>query len=216
MHNSKKCSTFAPAFVASLLAGSLRSPAALAELVDAPDLGSGSERSESSSLLCRTTMKRSVLFFLSFALVALMTVSCNMDSVISPGVQYSSYLYRTSADGVQDTITLNDSLQVGDTVRFPMVLNGYYDYITSFVATTDTSKVHVSMMWDDAYKSYLTEIADPDNGILAFKPDQVYAFVTTLVYVPMASGTYRIDLELNSSAPSPYSQWAGHFFIGVK
>ena len=28
--------------------------AALAELVDAPDLGSGSERSESSSLLCRT------------------------------------------------------------------------------------------------------------------------------------------------------------------
>ena len=32
-----------------------RTRAALAELVDAPDLGSGSERSESSSLLCRTT-----------------------------------------------------------------------------------------------------------------------------------------------------------------
>jgi hypothetical protein len=169
-------------------------------------------------------MKRNIFFYLSLVFVAFTTVACNLENVMSPGVQYSSVLYRTytvqdslGVDSVVcDTITLNDSLQVGDTVRFPMVLNGYYDYITSFVCSADTSKVHVSLMWDEEYNSFLSADADPAGGILAFNPGSVYRFVTTLVYVPVASGTHRIDMELNSAAKAPYSQWAAHFFIGVK
>ncbi len=169
-------------------------------------------------------MKRNVLFISSFVILTVLAVSCDLKTVMSPGVQFSSVLYRTSSvtDStgqvvlVNDTITLSDSLNVGDTVRLPMILNGYYDYITSFAVSTDTSKVHLSLMWGDEYNSYLTTAADPEHGILAFKPDAVYAFLTTLVYVPQVSGTYRIDMELNSAAQAPYSQWTGHFFIGVK
>ena len=48
------CCTFAPAFwqKTNILSGL---HAALAELVDAPDLGSGSSQSEGSSPLCRTS-----------------------------------------------------------------------------------------------------------------------------------------------------------------
>ena len=188
----------------------------MAELVDAPDLGSGSERSESSSLLCRTTMKRNILICLPLVLVTFFEVSCNLDTVVSPSVQSSSVLFRTSAEGVNDTITFSDSLQVGDTVRLPMVLNGYYDYLTGFAASTDTTKMHVSFAWDEAFRECLTPSADPDHGILIFEPEKVYACVVTLQYVPLQSGTHRIDLVLKSSAQETYSQWIGHFNAAVK
>ena len=62
LHNSIFCCNFAPAFGNAhiSLSQACCDEAALAELVDAPDLGSGSERSESSSLLCRTTDLESV------------------------------------------------------------------------------------------------------------------------------------------------------------
>ena len=201
--------------------------AALAELVDAPDLGSGSERSESSSLLCRTTdsvrlflirtiMKRKLLLSLTVFVLSLLLASCDTKAVISPSVQVSSWLYRTSIEGVQDTITLRDSLSVGDTVRMPVILNGYYDYLTSFVASADTAKVNLWFAWDDEFNSCLMPNAAPEHGVLVFKADSVYACVTTLVYVPTQSGTHRIDMSLNSSAELNYSNWSGFFLIGVK
>ena len=53
LHMSKKSSNFAAA-LKNVMGARYARTAALAELVDAPDLGSGSARSESSSLLCRT------------------------------------------------------------------------------------------------------------------------------------------------------------------
>ena len=169
-------------------------------------------------------MKRNALIFFSFVILTVLAVSCDMKTVMSPSVQFSSMLYRTysATDStgqvfiVKDTITISDSLCVGDTVQIPMIVNGYYDYITSFAASTDTSKVDLSFMWNEEYNDYLSTAANPEHGIFAFKPDKVYAFVTTLMYVPKASGAYRIDLELNSAAQAPYNQWTGHFFIGVK
>ena len=161
-------------------------------------------------------MKRKLLLSLTVFVLSLLLASCDTKAVISPSVQVSSWLYRTSIEGVQDTITLRDSLSVGDTVRMPVILNGYYDYITSFVASADTSKVDLWFAWDDEFNSCLLPNADPEHGVLAFKADSVYACVTTLVYVPTQSGTHRIDMSLNSSAELNYSNWSGFFLIGVK
>ena len=161
-------------------------------------------------------MKRNILICLPLVLVTFFAVSCDLDTVVSPSVQSSSVLFRTSAEGVNDTITFSDSLQVGDTVRLPMVLNGYYDYLTGFAASTDTTKMQVSFVWDEAFRTCLTSSADPDHGILIFEPEKVYACVVTLQYVPLQSGTHRIDLVLKSSAQETYSQWIGHFNAAVK
>ena len=169
-------------------------------------------------------MMRNILFSLSFVLVTFMAVSCNLGTVISPSVQASSQLYRSytvigslGQDSiVQDTITYKDSLSIGDTVRWPMVINGYYDYLVSFKATADTNDVRLSFAWDPVFDTLLIETSDYSHGVLEFKPAKVYAGLVTLVYVPRRSGTHQVDLVLNSAAQEPYSQWAGHFNMAVK
>lgn len=167
------------------------------------------------------TMKTKVLLF---ALVAFALVACDLDTVVSPGVQLSSSLYRTytvqdslGQDSlVRDTISYTDSLNIGDTVRIPMLCQGYYDYVRSLKITTDTAKLHASLLWDDEYKSYLAEDADPEHGYLSFLADQVFAFYTTLIYVPVASGTHRVEIFIQSNAKEPYSQGAWHFNVAVR
>lgn len=169
-------------------------------------------------------MKRNLYLVLSLVLVALGAVSCVGEAVMSPKVQYGSAVYRTYATVdtlghdtiISDTISLADSVQVGDTLRFPLVINGYYDYITSFIVTADTSKVTVSFTWDEELDDFLAPGADPEHGNLTFEANKVYAALTTLVYVPQVPGTHEIDLLLTSAAKQPYSEWQGHFFVGVK
>ena len=169
-------------------------------------------------------MKRNILLVFSLVLVAICAVSCTGEAVMSPNVQYGSAVYRTYATVdtlgrdtiISDTISLSDSLQVGDTLRFPLIINGYYDYLTSFIASADTSKVAVSFTWDEELSDFLSPAADPEHANLTFEPAKVYACLTTLVYVPKAPGSHRIDLLLTSAAKPPYAEWQGHFFIGVK
>ena len=145
-----------------------------------------------------------------------MAVSCNTENVFSPNIRFSSVLYRTSAEGVKDTITFSDSLHIGDTVYLPMILDGYYDYLISFTAQADSDKVKVSFPCDDEFRKYLASSSDLEHGKMVFLPDQVYACYITFAYVPVKSGTHRIDFLLESSARDPYSEWSGHFEIGVK
>ena len=162
-------------------------------------------------------------FFL-FALVAVAFVACETKSVVSPSVRVSSSLYRTytvqdslGQDSlVRDTISLLDTLRVGDTVRMGMVCEGYYDYLRTVTIVSDTSKVKVSLAWDEKNKTCLTEAADPEHGKLAFVADSVYACFTTLTYIPVASGAHRIDISLISAAQEGYSQGSWHFNIAVK
>lgn len=162
--------------------------------------------------------------FLLFAFVAAAFVACETKSVISPGIRFSSALYRTyTVQGslgqdsiVKDTISLQDSLQLGDTVRMPMVCEGYYDYLRALTISTDTSKVKVSLAWNEEDSACLSDEADPEHGRLAFLPDKVYACFTTLTYVPVVTGTHRIDITLTSAAREGYSEGAWHFNLAVK
>ena len=75
-------------------------------------------------------MKRSFIISLVIALVALGLMSCDGTAISSPSIQAASKMVRTSAAGVRDTINLNDSLNVGDTVRLSLIVQGYYHYLT--------------------------------------------------------------------------------------
>lgn len=162
--------------------------------------------------------------FLLFALVAVAFVACETRSVVSPSVRVSSSLYRTytvqdslGQDSlVRDTISLTDSLRIGDTVRMGMVCEGYYDYLRALTIVSDPSEVDVSLSWDEEAKHLLTSAADPEHGKLAFVADSVYACYTTLTYVPVATGTHRIGISLVSAAKDPYTEGAWHFNIAVK
>lgn len=158
-------------------------------------------------------MKRYYFFIL--ALVALVATACDWTSVVSPRISASQEVYRTSAAGVRDTITLRDSLSVGDTAQLRMVLYGYYDYIVSFEATADTSKVKLALDWPDSL-GCTTPDSDPAHAKLVFKPDSVYNCITTLSYMPVDSGSCAIKLVLTSAAKAPYSQTAAQFYIAVK
>ena len=161
-------------------------------------------------------MKKHLFFGLSFIAVIVAFVSCNMKAVMSPSITPSATLIRTTAAGVRDTLSDTDSLNVGDTVRMSAILNGYYDYITSFVAASDEANVDVSIIWQDSTITYLAEDADPEHGILKFVPERVYGCYVPIQYIPKHSGTYRIDLTVTSAAESPYSNQQKFFYIAVR
>ena len=150
-----------------------------------------------------------------FVLVTLLAVSCDMATVVSPRISVSNELVRTSITGARDTILFSDSLNIGDTVQMGVLLNGYYDYLVSFAATADTSKVHLSVIWPDSLGG-VTDASDPAHAKLVFVPDSVYACLTTLNYVPVSGGTHQINMALTSAAKAPYSQCVAQFYIAVR
>ena len=143
-------------------------------------------------------------------------IACNTRSMITPGFKTSDTLIRTTVEGVTDTITFTDSLNVGDTVRMGMMCNGYYDYLKTVKVGGDTSKVKTSLEWPDSLSYVLASDADPAHGVLTFLPEKAYAIYTTVTYIPVASGTHQVDIRLLSSAPDAYSQTAAYFIIAVK
>ena len=161
-------------------------------------------------------MKRNSLLYLSLALLTLAFASCNTRTMFTPGLQTATQLIRTSAAGVKDTITMTDTLNVGDTVRMGMICNGYYDYLRTVVVSGDTSKVLTSLAWVDSLNYVLDEDADPAHGRLSFLPEKAYAIYTTMTYIPVATGVHKIDIKITSSAPDKYNQYSGYFMIAVK
>ena len=160
-------------------------------------------------------MKRSFVISLVIALVALGMASCIGTAVSSPSIQAASKMVRTSAAGVRDTINLTDSLNVGDTVRLSMIVQGYYHYLTSFSATSDTTML-VGLAWNQADSAALAPGSDPEHGKVIFTPNSAYVFLTSLRFTPRYSGKHRIDMNVASSAGEPYSPQLYHYDVVVR
>ena len=169
-------------------------------------------------------MKRNISFGLFLAVIVMAFIACNTRSMITPVFQTSNTLIRTytvqdslGRDSiVTDTVTFTDSLNVGDTVRMGLMCNGFYDYLKTVKVSGDTSKVKTSLEWPDSLSYVLASDADPAHGVLTFLPEKAYAIYTTVTYIPVASGTHKVDIGLLSAAPESYNQTAGYFFIAVK
>ena len=160
------------------------------------------------------TMKR--IYLLVLPVLAILLASCEGKNVSTPVVRASSTIIRTSAAGVQDTISYQDTLCVGDTLRMGIIASGNYNALTSFIAKADTNHVRVSLAWDEEYDQYLTANADPAHGVLKFVPEQVYAIQTTLKYIPRTVGTHTINMVVASDAGESYSPREYNFDIVVK
>ena len=190
----------------------------MAELVDAPDLGSGSERSESSSLLCRTqynkTMKKSAIF-LCLALAAISLQSCLMGEAQSTPTFYYSYIYRTNAQGARDSIFYGDTVHIGDTLRAPLLVSGVYNSLVSFSVEADQEALNYRLVVDSVYLSWLEADSKPENGYLHFTKD-CYTFPCMLVYMPQKTGDYMVQFTVASTASKQYSPSHAQFTQPVR
>ena len=161
------------------------------------------------------TMKRLFVYCLAGVFCALLMSSCLGESKSSPHLQVASLMTRTSLAGVTDTIAPSDSLQVGDTARLGIYLYGFANYLNSFTVNYDEDML-VSLGWNEADSAYLSPAADPEKGMLYFRPEAVYSCVTIMTFVPRTSGTHRLDMYLASSAGSPYSPMQYYYDVKVK
>ena len=151
-------------------------------------------------------MKR-ILFFAVFAITAIGFTSCLDDSANStPRVVPLNYLLRDTPEGVHDTISYNDTIRVGDTLRAPIILYGGYNNLLEFRASADTAMADFQLLLDSGYTDayYLTKSSDPAKGYLQFAAD-VYLYPVNLWFVPKQSGDLKIDMTLSNTAEEKYS-----------
>jgi len=150
----------------------------------------------------------SKFILVAFAAVAL--TSCLIGEFNSTPMIYTNgkYIYRTTAAGVNDSILFNDTVQVGDTLRAPLILSGGYNNLVSFQATADTPVFDYHLEYDTAWNSYVAADSKPESGYLHFAED-CYQFPVTLWYVPKKAGDYSFYFEISSTAAEKYSPNTG-------
>ena len=157
------------------------------------------------------SMKSRIYLFLLLPLVALSLVSCEEKAQSTPSLQASSYLLRTSAAGVLDTISANDTLHLGDTVLMGLAIYGNFNYLTGVRVEADTAKMQLGFRWNPADDKYLAQGSDPEHGVLLFVPEQINLCVTTLQYTPIKAGTHRVEIVVSSDAGANFSPRTFYF-----
>ena len=149
-------------------------------------------------------MKRFFLFLLPVLAVAM--TSCDLDVASTPTIQFSTVRIRTSITGVKDTISLSDSVCIGDTIRLGIAAHGVYNHLESVLAKADTSKVSVALLWNEEQMNLLTEDSDPQHGSLKFATDTIFGIATVLIYIPKEAGKDTINIVACSDAKGEYSR----------
>jgi len=157
-----------------------------------------------------------VYYLFLLPLVALCMQSCDMTARSTPFVQFAGKMVRTSAAGLQDTITLADTLHVGDTIRLQLALQGGYNSLTSFETKADSTALRTALEVIPEQLHLLTTGTDFEHGKLAFVQDKVTIFITTLRYTPRRAGSHRVEMLISSSAGEKYSPQYYSFETTVK
>jgi hypothetical protein len=137
-------------------------------------------------------------------LVALSLSSCFGSDYQASPVIYVAKAYRTAIDGAKDTIRFGDTLNIGDTVRVPMVLSGVSHPLTSFSVSADNSAFIYALRYDSTGMEAIAEDSRPEEGYLHFK-DNYVVIPVSFYYVPKKSGKYTIHFSLSSLAEQKYS-----------
>ena len=150
-------------------------------------------------------MKRFLLYIALCAVVAAM-VACNTRAVSTPELYANSVLYRSTPEGVRDTIRAADSLRIGDTLRMFITMHGGYNTLTSFMVKTDTSALAIALEIDPiVVDSFLTTGTDLDKAQLVFVPEKVTLCSTFLRFIPRKSGKHQITMTVGNDAGESYS-----------
>ena len=143
--------------------------------------------------------------FVWAALCAMVLVACNTKSQSTPIIQSASVLYRATPDGVHDTISITDTLNVGDTLRLNLLLNGYFNCLRSFYVRSNASEVNVALELPAEADPCLATGTDLENAQVVFVEDKLYLCPATMRFIPLKSGKPHLELVLASDADEPYS-----------
>ena len=144
------------------------------------------------------------------AMVLFLLSACkeNEDSQSSPVIYMSYFVHHPLGSGQkQDTLDLTpvsghyvaDSIAVGDTVRFDVLLNAVTNILTSFVVQTDTNYLTLRIIpYADLQKALTTE-SRVDDGLLYFKTGYGQGSVP-MMYISKKSGKASVDMKLSSTS----------------
>lgn len=149
-------------------------------------------------------MKR-LAFWMVLTVISGLLSSCLINEEQStPVMKPISYLYRTSAAGVRDSIRYGDTIHVGDTLQGSWVLYCVTNNLTSFTFKTDTFAFDYHLVCDSAYAHLLTEKSKPEEGKLFFVSGCVF-YPVDIYFVAKQKGDYPLSLSLASDAGEKYS-----------
>lgn len=148
-------------------------------------------------------MNKIKLFLL--LVVASMMVSCldRAGSDFAPAIGISQILLNRT-----DTLSLNvddkgvyqlDTINVGDTVNYALVFEGYSQDIISIVATLEGTSVSHEFIIDDAFKAVLLDESDIENGKLYFREGYVRAVIPNYI-IAKKTGFSQLSYEFNTKS----------------
>ena len=151
-------------------------------------------------------MKHSSLFFAFIAtILAFAMSSCNDMAVSTPELWYAKLMIRNTPAGTCDTIPYTDTIHVGDSLRWNLLVDGRYNTLQRFEATCDTSVFLLSVEIASVDSIPLAAGTDLEHGKIVFASQKVYACPIWLHFSPRKTGTHKIQMVIASDAGQGYS-----------
>ena len=148
-------------------------------------------------------------YFFFLSVLAFVFASCEPEEPqVSPEFGNTYFIvYHADSLHTHDTLALRyidnenvmDTIIVGDTVRFGLLLNAVYNQLTSFTIKTDTNFLALSLNLSSDFKAALDASSDVEKGSLVFKPGY-NAAALGIQYIAKKSGTPKVSLSLSSTS----------------
>jgi len=163
-------------------------------------------------------MKKQVVILLSVLASVFAFTGCDSKAASTPEFDVASKIIRTTVDGVCDTISIMDTLHVGDTVRWNVMVSGglYYNSLVSFSVLTDTASLPVSIIGDSILEQYITTGTDLAHARIVFKPETLNRWFLWLQYVPRSAGSHKMQFVVANDAGQDYSPRSWFWYPIVK
>ena len=152
-------------------------------------------------------MKRLILI-LSVAAIAFTSCKTNSEPQFTPQIYVSEMVaWHTGDVQSHDTLRVTfidnehiiDTVAVGDTVRFAVLINAVTNQLTSFTAKTDAGVLDMKMELTSEHSVALEESSNPDNCELYFKPGYGAATIP-MEYIALKSGSAKVTMTLSTTS----------------
>ena len=160
-------------------------------------------------------MKRFFFIFLALASIAVVLDSCMTEAQSTPELYYGAKLFRTNGPSGRDTLRLNDSLQIGDSLLWPLAFYTRFNTLTSATASADKEAYSYWFSCDSNVVAVLTEASKPEEGVLCFQ-EGFSMIPVTFCFVPKKSGRERITFVVVNTAKQDFSSRSFAFDFIVK
>jgi hypothetical protein len=141
--------------------------------------------------------------FIFMALGVILLFSCMQTNTQNDYAPQISYAGSVTLNGT--AISSLDTLTVGDTLLLPLTLQGFYNPITSFSVSNDTTVSKISFPGIAALGSTIlaNDSTKLNNGYIYFGTSPVSTVMLTVQYVPTKpSNTATLTLIVSSTSQS--------------